>query len=137
MAVNTGALSGTLSGQGDVSGTLAGQSLLSGNVRGGNGGGEFGGRIITKTTAEWNETPTRMSVKNTIYVYSDGREIVDPVTGETSFIPKLKVGDGTSYVVDLPFSTMAITQDDIDAWNGKSTLEVTADEATETLIFTE
>lgn len=131
MAVNTGALSGALSGRGEVGGTLAGRSSVSGGVRGGTGGGEFGGRIITKTTAEWNAEPTRMSVKNTIYVYSDARE----VDGE--YIPRLKVGDGTTYIVDLPFSTMSITQDDIDAWNSKSTLEVTADEVTETLIFTE
>lgn len=131
MAVNTGALSGTLSGRGEVSGDLSGQSAVSGGIRGGTGGGEFGGRIITKTTAEWNATPTRLSQKNTIYVYSDSRE----EGGE--YIPRLKVGDGTTYIVDLPFTTMSITQDDIDAWNSKSTLEVMADEDTETLIFTE
>ena len=135
--VNTGALSGTLSGHGSVSGSLTGRSSVFGGIRGGTGGGEFGGRIITKTTAEWNETPTRMSVKNTIYVYSDYRSVEDPETHEVTYIPRLKCGDGTTYIVDLPFSTMSITQNDIDAWNNKSTLEVTADEETETLIFTE
>lgn len=129
--VNTGALSGTLSGRGAVSGSLSGRSAVSGGIRGGTGGGEFGGRIITKTTAEWEATPTRVSSLNTIYVYSDSRQTDD------GYIPRLKVGDGTTYIVDLPFSTMSITQDDIDRWDGKSTLKVTADAESGTLIFTE
>ena len=129
--VNTGALSGTLSGRGAVSGSLSGRSAVSGGIRGGTGGGEFGGRIITKTTAEWEATPTRVSSLNTIYVYSDARQTDD------GYIPRLKVGDGTTYIVDLPFSTMSITQEDVDRWDKKSTLEVTADAESGTLIFTE
>lgn len=105
---------------------------LSGTLQTGNGSGNC--KIITKTKAEWNEEPTLMSQKNTLYVYSDYRE--ETVSGETVYIPRLKIGDGTTYVIDLPFSTMSITQADVDRWNSATTLSVEADDETETLIFT-
>lgn len=78
---------------------------------GGGGGGDA--NIITKTTAEWNALTTLVSELDTIYVYSDFKT-VDGVN-----IPAVKIGDGLAYVVDLPFSTRAITQEQIDDWDSK------------------
>ncbi|MCR5204931.1 MAG: hypothetical protein K6E47_07725 [Lachnospiraceae bacterium] len=135
MAENYGTLEGTLDAHDTLEGEMNNHSDLTGEIQFGGGGGRV--YVITKTTAEWNATPQRKSIVDTIYVYSDARSVTDPETGVVTLIPRMKVGDGTTYIVDLPFSTMSITQDDIDAWNAKSTLQVEADEETETLIFTE
>ena len=131
--VNHATMSATLTPRGVVSGGINPNVSLSAELQTGNGSGSGNCKIITKTKAEWNAVPTLMSHKNTLYVYSDYRE--ETVSGETVYIPRLKIGDGTTYVIDLPFSTMSITQEDVDRWNSKSTLSVIADDETETLIF--
>ena len=133
--INTGEVSGVVQAIEPIEGSVNDVQSLIGDVQQGGGGNRV--YVITKTTAEWNATPQRKSIKDTIYVYSDARSVTDPETGTVTLIPRMKVGDGTTYIVDLPFSTMSITQDDIDAWNAKSTLQVEADEETETLVFTE
>ena len=83
--------------------------------------------VISKTTEEWRRSPQEMSKKNCIYVYSDYR-IEDGVK-----IPRIKIGDGMSYVVDLPFSTMSITEEDIERWNDH--VGVYVDEESHNMIF--
>jgi len=73
--------------------------------------------VACKTTAEWEQLTTLVSVLGEVYVYTDGGE--DP---EGNPIPKIKIGDGLAYVVDLPFiagTDLQITQADIDNWNNK------------------
>lgn len=73
--------------------------------------------VACKTTAEWDQLTTLVSVLGEVYVYTDGGE--DP---EGNPIPKIKIGDGLAYVVDLPFiagTDLQITQADIDNWNNK------------------
>lgn len=53
----------------------------------------------TKTTAEWDELTDLVSVRGETYVYSDGGGI----DAEENPIPAVKVGDGETLVVDLPF----------------------------------
>lgn len=74
--------------------------------------------MIIKTTAEWEQVPQMRSIEGVWYVYSDYRQETDPVTHTTKNIPRVKIGDrfGT-YVVDLPFTTMSITDADIAKWN--------------------
>jgi hypothetical protein len=91
--------------------------------------------IVSKTVEEWRALPQYMSVKNSLYIYSDYRREIDPETGDVTLIPRMKIGDGVTYVADLPFTTMSITQDDIDRWNSKSDLQVTVDEDEHNLIF--
>lgn len=91
--------------------------------------------VISKTKAEWAAIPQYMSVNKVIYVYSDYRQEEDPVTHELVNIPATKIGDGSSYVVDLPFATLAITQADIDRWNNNAGLKVRVDEETNNLVF--
>jgi len=84
----------------------------------------FGGRVLIDTTANWNSTPTLKSVRGTVYVYSDHHDL------NGTLIPGLKVGDGTSYLIDMPFiedyyqdhvdnSVIHVTQQDKDNWNNK------------------
>ena len=71
--------------------------------------------VISATTEEWNSKPNYISVKDIIYVYTDHNVI----SGES--IPGIKVGDGVTYLIDLPFVTggCEVTQEQIDFWNNK------------------
>lgn len=91
--------------------------LLAKSLSGG-GGGEGDCNIIAKTTEQWNATPRLVSQKNTIYVYTDF-DVIDGVN-----IPALKIGDGSTFVVALPFlagSAVTITPQDVDSWDNKVT----------------
>ena len=72
--------------------------------------------IDSKTTAEWNADPTLISQRNMIYIYTD----YDEVEGQK--IPAIKIGDGTSYLIDLPYTAMGsgnVTPEQIEFWNNK------------------
>lgn len=53
--------------------------------------------MLAKTTEEWSHQTSLISQTNTFYIYTD-RTVED---GKS--YPGIKVGDGVSYVVDLPF----------------------------------
>lgn len=55
----------------------------------------------SKTKSEWNSDRDFMSQKNVLYIYSDYKSIERD--GEQILIPGLKIGDGTTYLIDLPF----------------------------------
>lgn len=92
--------------------------------------------VISKTKAEWAQVPQMMSVNRVLYVYSDYRQEEDPVTHEIINIPRIKIGDGVSYVADLPFATMSITEEDIARWN-EGGMKVRVDDQTNSLVFYE
>lgn len=92
--------------------------------------------VISKTKAEWAQVPQMMSVNRVLYVYSDYRQEEDPVTHEIINIPRIKIGDGVSYVADLPFATMSITEEDIARWNDGG-MKVRVDDETNSLVFYE
>lgn len=58
--------------------------------------------IYSGTTDYWNGQLTLISEKDAIYVYTDQRTEVTP-GGITINIPRIKIGDGLAFVVDLPF----------------------------------
>lgn len=73
-------------------------------------------QILTATTEEWNSNPTLVSKKNTLYIYSDYDN-----NGSTD-IPAAKIGDGSAYLIDLPFiESGGITYEQIQSWNNKVT----------------
>lgn len=93
--------------------------------------------IRYKTTAEWDENLTLISSAGVIYIYSD--HITKEIDGQTVVIPGLKVGDGTSYLIDLPFiddgiaadftehilnNIIHVTPEDRDFWNNKVSASV-------------
>lgn len=54
-------------------------------------------RIYYDTTENWNSQPTLLSKRGVIYVYSDAGSLNE------SDVPAIKIGDGTSYLIDMPF----------------------------------
>ena len=65
---------------------------------------EIGVRSIQyHTEAEWNAQSTLLTTEGAIYIYSDHTKIIDPDTREVTVIPAIKIGDGVSYLSQLPF----------------------------------
>lgn len=95
------------------------------------------------TTTHWNAQVQLVAERGHIYVYSDYLQ-VDGVT-----LPAIKIGDGTTYLIDLPFVSgdntvlsdhinnivIHVTAEDKAFWNNKVTCFVSAVDA-EHLIFT-
>lgn len=63
------------------------------------------------TTKNWNSDKTRIAQKGVIYVYSDYARTTDPGTGVEVPVPGFKVGDGTSYLIDMPFAQGDINEE--------------------------
>lgn len=61
------------------------------------------GQIYYHTTAEWNAQLTLISQAGAFYVYSDHRQVTNEDRNMTYNVPGLKIGDGVSYLSDLPF----------------------------------
>ena len=87
--------------------------------------------IYAKTTEEWRQTPTLTAEKNTFYIYTDRDSMINPETGQSVNIPGIKIGDGTSYLIDLPFidskfrdhindTNIHITPQERTFWNNKN-----------------
>ena len=102
-------LSATLSGASSLSGvfssasdynSLTGKPILNGAVIAGNKESEDYklATVLFDTKAHWNALIDIVSVKNTVYVYTDYMQT------DQGVVAGVKVGDGTSYIVDLPFT---------------------------------
>lgn len=82
--------------------------------------------VACKTSAEWAQLTTLVSMRGEVYVYTDAEQ-----DAQGNPIPKIKIGDGNAYVVDLPFSAATdfrITQADIDNWNNKVSVRANGEE---------
>lgn len=88
--------------------------------------------VISATTEEWNSKPNYISVKDIIYVYTDHNVI----SGEP--IPGIKVGDGVTYLIDLPFVTggCEVTQEQIDFWNNKVAIMIDPNDPENVIFYT-
>ncbi len=62
------------------------------------------GNVYYDTTAAWNAQPELIAEEAAIYIYSDYQIYTDEA-GNRTVIAGLKVGDGTSYLIDMPFVT--------------------------------
>ena len=60
--------------------------------------------VLRATTEYWSGQTTLISKPGALYVYTD-YQTVDNGDGTFTMYPAIKVGDGTSYVVDLPFTS--------------------------------
>lgn len=94
--------------------------------------------IEQDTTEAWNSQPNLIAKKGHLYFYTDYKN----VGGEN--IAGLKLGDGTSYLIDLPFidaqfqehisnTIVHITQQEREFWNNKNRAVITG----ENLILTD
>ena len=83
--------------------------------------GSSGGasKIMYADTEYWNTHPQLQSKPGYLYIYSDYDK--DP---EGRNLPGFKIGDGNSYVVDLPFSLPpnTVLTDTTESWNSNPTL---------------
>lgn len=66
--------------------------------------------VLYGTTMEWAQDKTRIAQKGVIYVYSDYAKTTN-WTGTEVSVPGFKVGDGTSYLVDMPFAQGALNDE--------------------------
>lgn len=60
------------------------------------------GQVYYDTTENWNRNPTLLSERGAVYIYSD-YEYYENAAGNRTPIAGLRIGDGTSYLIDLPF----------------------------------
>lgn len=95
-------VSGELSLESDVSGKL---SFENNSIAGITRMPELLNRnnIHYDTTANWNSKPLVIAERSHIYIYSDYTTTVKD--GETVYVPAMKIGDGSSYLIDMPFAT--------------------------------
>lgn len=79
---------------------------------------ELSGIIYAKTTEQWAQTIGLVSKYGAIYIYTDYRQEsgVD--------IPAVKIGDGTTYVSDLPFYSTGVTENDRQRWDNKVSAKI-------------
>lgn len=99
------------------------------------------------TTEAWNSSITFIAERGHIYIYSDcsTKELED---GSIVKIPGLKIGDGTSYLIDMPFvstgnvdmfiehmenQSIHVSETDRPNWDNKVSASV--DQTTESLIL--
>ena len=82
---------------------------------GGSGGGQPGSTtVLQNTTAYWDAQTSLVSQQDVIYVYTDH------YTEDTQSIPAIKVGDGTTLLINLPFvNSGGLTDTEREAWNEK------------------
>ena len=100
-------------------------------------------KIYYDSMANWNNKRTLVSERATLYIYYDYGQLDD------KDVPSAKIGDGTSYLIDLPFIgeqimrilidhinnyDVHITADDRAFWNNKSAAFLDA-QASETLVL--
>ena len=62
------------------------------------------GNVYYDTTVAWNAQLSLVAERAAIYIYSD-YQIYEDAVGNQTAIAGLKIGDGTSYLIDMPFVT--------------------------------
>ena len=92
-----------------------------------------GENIVSNLPEYWDSQRDLVAKKNTIYVYAD------KFTGESGYVPGVKIGDGTSFLIDMPFvaddvreqlmnhiqnTSMHVSSNDRQNWNGKVSVKV-------------
>ena len=81
-------------------------------------------KVYSNSTAGWNAQPTLISEEKAIYVYTDYDRTTE--SNASKNIPAIKIGDGITAVVALPFSSAnGITEETIASWNNKLDNDVT------------
>lgn len=82
-------------------------------------------RVLYASTATWNSQPQLISARGYIYIYSDYKQ-----NDQHQNIAGMKVGDGSAYLIDMPFVDellynhvadiqVHISQSEREFWNNK------------------
>lgn len=64
--------------------------------------------IYYDTTANWNNQASLIAEEGTVYIYSDYTSY-DDGAGNITPLAGIKIGDGSAYLIDMPFVTDALT----------------------------
>ena len=96
-------------------------------------------RILARrdTTEHWNANRNFVPLRGEVIIYTDHGQMQDNF-GNTIDVPGIKIGDGSAYLIDLPFvgndvryqilqelrehtgnTVIHVTQEDRDFWNNK------------------
>lgn len=59
-------------------------------------------KVLYNTTEYWNSRPQLIAKEGYLYVYADYKQEGDEI------VPGFKVGDGTSYLIDMPFTDLPL-----------------------------
>ena len=158
--LSTGTVGGTLSGGGKMSGAVGvpkatlvkdyNQLLNKPQINGvpltGNMSTGDLGVVSENTTEGWNSNPGYIPKRGEIVIYTDHIIRQDDL-GNDIFYPGIKIGDGNSYLIDLPFIDDAsryeglqtlkehtndrvahVTQEDRDFWSNKLNFNLDGEE---------
>ena len=104
--------------------------------------------FYSDTTANWNASSDLVSEANMMYIYTDYRTIPGD-NGGTVNVAGMKIGDGVTYLIDLPFvatddeeilahmnnNIIHVTQADRNFWNNKAATYIDPQDS-ENVIFT-
>ena len=66
------------------------------------------GRVYYDTTANWERQAGLVGIRGAVYIYSDYSYLEDGA-GNSIPIAGIRIGDGNSYIRDLPFISDAMT----------------------------
>lgn len=66
------------------------------------------GQVYYDTTENWNNQRDLITEKSVVYVYSDS-QFIEYEPGRQIPVAGIKIGDGTSYLIDMPFVTDTLT----------------------------
>lgn len=66
------------------------------------------GSVYYDTTENWNAQPLLLAERAAIYIYSD-YEWIEDEAGNRTPVAGIKIGDGSSYLVDTPFVSDKLT----------------------------
>lgn len=106
------------------------------------------GSVYYDTTANWNAQSQLIAEAGTVYIYSD-YDYVEDASGNRTPIAGIRIGDGTSYLIDMPFvsdkttqmivshvsnSDIHVTTEEKQFWNNKVSAYLSGD-AQETLVL--
>lgn len=113
---------------------------------------DFNNRMVyySKKKNEWDADRDMIAEKDALYIYSDYKTIQKD--GQQILIPGLKIGDGVSYLIDIPFVNdnsefedllldhinnriIHVSLSDRDFWNNKLNLVDLVDLQDENLIL--
>lgn len=130
--MNTASINGSVRANGTIDAEVSANSALGAiTIRGVTV--VRGAKLLVDTTENWNLQTTFVPDEGMIIVYTDHERIEDQ-SGNVTFVPGLKIGDGNAYVVDLPFiddsttdqllehindQAAHVSQQDRDFWNNK------------------
>lgn len=145
MLINGQNISGEIQNDGNISGSLG---LILSSISGGiNPSAVDYSKIHYDTKANWDRQRFLIAERGHLYIYKDAE--VTYISGERVVYPGIKIGDGSSYLIDMAYSIVGSDHEKFtqhiqnalihvgtgDRMNWNDKVSVDANQATEELIF--